>query len=86
MTYSTIITLTSSDEVTLTCGCHELQEIIDTAHPDTNWNCNLACEMWNTCSSEIERNEDVESCVTGRTNIGGCNCPVCGRAICRMCA
>ena len=64
--------------------CKEALKKIDEKYPNSDWNLDEACEMWNKLSDKIPYNKDIKF-EDGSDEIYGCTCPNCGELICCWC-
>lgn len=69
--------------ITMCEYCDKLENEINEKHPDCNWNCDAACDMWNEKSVEIPDKGIVFEPFDDENY--GCTCPNCGKLICGWC-
>lgn len=63
--------------------CDELVEKINNKYPDSDWNCDKACNMWRELSPTIpDRNIEFKPY---SDESYACTCPNCGEYICGWC-
>ncbi len=73
----------SSQGSLFNCKCGQIVEEINEKFPGCNWNCDDACEEWQTRQHELEVNDiEVEPYSDEQY---ACCCPTCGVIICGWC-